>query len=613
MLDARPQLQTHRRQRVLGGLAATALLLAGGLLGIACSGDTAPTPPPSTHDWSEGPARLVVDTPTHTDAFATLADQITLTGTSWGKVDRVELRVNGASPVKLASGGGEWSVDIPLAVGRTTLEVTAHGPAAPRTKTITALRTEFADFRSAVRVTPQEIVARSRTDVVVSAAIDGAPEAVTLVRLDLVPWGEGERIQTPIGELRDDGAGADLIADDGLFTGAVTIEEPSADVLLLLAVEVTMPGHPPESSPEVQVQVVEPWTPEEMLDAEGVSNLGYQVFRASFDGSEGTRDAAIEAAALALEADPRVLGVARGQHMLSVELASGDSIGLMFRPDDMMGGGSPIDCVHALRLAPFEWRFSSFYPHTAPETLQNGLNQCTTPYELRNKVTQETNGTVNIGVGVPDFEAIDGLDLLLLDSHGLEYTDPSGTDPTVDTIVVPVKWCGAHDPINGTPPSCFPLSPEELKILNSLTRTTPPKAYGYVLEEPGKMVQPGQPSEPMQRYIGLLLTPEFFRRLPLKEQTIVFASACESFMNGTLAEAFLNNGAGAYFGYDKSVKISFAARQSNVWTKCMTLRGSTPGDCYTGEHLDTETDTMGIGAKLLMMERNGGAGRILCN
>ncbi|WLR50673.1 Ig-like domain-containing protein [Bacillus tianshenii] len=64
------------------------------------------------------------------------------------------------------------------------------------------------------------------------------------------------------------------------------------------------------------------------------------------------------------------------------------------------------------------------------------------------------------------------------------------------------------------------------------------------------------------------------------DDTVIVNSSCESTMSDSLWNAFSEKGAGAYYGYDKSVTSKFAYEQSIRLVELLVNEGKTTGDAY---------------------------------
>jgi hypothetical protein len=412
-------------------------------------------------------------------------------------------------------------------------------------------------FLNQLVVTPDGIFVGESSTVVAEVALqrDSATtvRSVTLLKVD----GTAE---TELATLVDDATGGDAVANDNIYTASVSLNESSVGLLTVKAkVEAVQGGREFSTDSEIQTIAVM----ERLTDAEWDIILGTpDAAKAFYDSSAGTDEEKMAATAAFVETLDGIAkaGGSEHGHGIWIVYESGVLGGVIFNQEDdsvTHKGGVPrpgrsrpqsvaafesapdentIQSKSALYLGPYLWQFGEDDDfHGAWAKIQQSI--CP-KFDLK-EVTNFSKG--DQGVTPEDFKTLSRYGLIVISTHGdtwfnglfslwtdlfgEEADDVARINPFTDDESVVVMSTGFK--------------------LNDSNRTT----YENDLQQHRLVVGVSD---------TLLVTPAFIAEYNGSfPNSIVYLGSCRSLFNDSMANVFLDNGAGSVLGFSDYVLTTY--------------------------------------------------------
>lgn len=329
---------------------------------------------------------------------------------------------------------------------------------------------------------------------------DDSPEALSLIRVDPV---SGDR--TNVGDLHDDGTGGDSLAGDGIFEADVLLMESTPGDFPLV-IKVVSAGRTSYSS-QLTLHVRAETPAETMLAIDQIYTEAATRFDAALQATNVSGE--LQALIAWLLGKSEVAGASLQGTQVDIVFADGSTRSLLDFAPGMRGGSvaAVTDC-----FAPF---ISQFAPYDE------------TPY------IHSLMGTLPGGRVFLQNDSVDVESMKDMSTFGVVYASTHG-------------------------------STDSKGVTRIVTRERPSfskdygKYYWDLLLNRLHVVAVRVNSSVVSYYA---VTPSFVRKYNARfPNSIVVMSACESAKTDSMARAFLDKGAGSYFGYSKSVDSRFADR-----------------------------------------------------
>jgi hypothetical protein len=379
----------------------------------------------------------------------------------------------------------------------------------------------------------RETTVRAVATLTPGAALDDG--SATLVRVDSSLAPSGAAICT----LADDGlaSSGDDAAGDGLFGCLATFNEPAPTHVRLL-VQATV-GGAPVLSPAATLDVVTPLTDDEI----NVGIAGQEMAGSAWDESLAALGDTRKARKAAVARIEKIPGVAEAaitpDDSIWIRYDSGVQGGLNLDPPGTPGSGPEPGSVAATRSGAVRPATRAMRPAlpTVPPRIGNAKVLVWDPWASETRFEPDVLQTFRNST-CPQFE------LTYLKNEQCTI-DSIKTFPSYGTVVILTHGAVLPD-----------------KVVAFMTReqaTTYSTWFTYAedLKLGRLLVYNGQRSPEKKGY--LVVRPAFIAGVPGRfPASFVFAGACFSAANGTMADAFLNKGARAYLGMSQKTYARFS-------------------------------------------------------
>jgi len=349
---------------------------------------------------------------------------------------------------------------------------------------------------------PDGIFINEPTLVTVTVQLGADPELI-LTEVYLLRVDEQGNVIANLGRLYDDGTHGDELPGDGIFTTQYEfVENNTGEIRLKVSANYSAP--PTIGYSEVfAIDVVEPISEEDYLAAINMPATVEQQYNELVNqyGEEEARNKTVEW----LKQQPNIatVGISENGYGIWWVFDSGILGGLMLTPGDQKGS---IGSKKAIDLSPYYDQFS-------PEDDYDGAFA-----ELKKSECPKftTKAFLNASVSVEQFKNLSDYGVIIISSHG-------------DT------W----------------FSPPKVAIITSTKADAENiKKYAIDLKKHRLVISNGG---------HLAILPDFIKHYNKNfPNSLVYISACRSFYNSTMADAFLSKGAKVYFGYTDYVQVSYA-------------------------------------------------------
>jgi hypothetical protein len=385
----------------------------------------------------------------------------------------------------------------------------------------------------APKATPGGLFRGETTTVTVTAqvAADPAliPTSVTLTRR--YPSGQ----VVVLGAMYDDGTHSDALAGDNIFTTQVPLSEASASEVDLV-VTAAYRNQVRRVSSAVTVLPVGPNISDQQLQTEqDIQAQGAQYF----DTLQSREDDNHARAGLVqyLKGLPGVAnaGIAIDGMTVWIKFTSGLDATIDTSPPGTEGGVSPTPFVHPMAYGAL---FSCFQDDATSEISALYSSFCS---GTKSTLTDDA-------VTVDAFKSISGSGIIYINAHG-------DVDTNGDVIITTGEQVTA---------ASLSVHRLDLCVLHTIERHTPHTPCA------------GQ----TKANCYWAIRPSFIRRYCSFPQSIVYAGACKSAFNNSMANAFFDSGAKTYFGFDWVVRTTFDHQTADTLFNSLLSQNRTTQEAY---------------------------------
>lgn len=412
-------------------------------------------------------------------------------------------------------------------------------------------------FLNQLTLTPDGIFVGESSTVMAEVALQRDPattvRSVTLLKLN----GTAE---TELATLADDATGGDAVANDNIYTASVSLNESSVALLTVKArVDATQGGGQFTVDTETQTIAVMG----RLTDAEWDVILGTpDAAKAFYDSAAGTDDEKMTATAAFVEMLDGVAmaGVSEHGHGIWIVYDSGVLGGAIFNQEDdsvTHKGGTPrpgrfrppvaafeaapdentVQSKSALYLGPYLWQFGDDDDyHGAWRQITSSL--C--PKFDTKEVANFSKG--DQGVTPEDFKTLSRYGLIVISTHGDTWFNGLFT-----------LWTDLFGSEADEAAEINPFTDDESVVV---------MATGFKLTDENRTTHESDLQQ-HRLVVGvsdsLLVTPAFIAEYNGSfPNSIVFLGSCRSLFNDSMANVFLENGAGSILGFSDYVLASYS-------------------------------------------------------
>jgi hypothetical protein len=437
------------------------------------------------------------------------------------------------------------------------------------------------------QASPDVIFTGTNSQILVTAVVKPdpnlIPNSVTVIRLDTTT-------NTLLGRLYDDGTHGDELAGDNTYSTVLPLRGNATSGQITFAVTAAYQSDLKRVwSQTFGVVVVKQPSNRELEQINQTQHKGAQDFLAKRRalGDEAARTSVL--ADLRKQPNVREAGIASDGHTIWIRYANGLEAMILTGPPNSRGGsGAPL---------PFERRTNLF---TLP--VANG-NSC----ECNGNSTQTKVKPIVLGPFFDQFSPADESDEIAkllsttcLEGSGGQVRAIKNTAVNVDTMKNLYQYNVIYAATHGGPDSH-----NQVTIATREKTTLASQIWRFPDWFMGRIV--AMTTHDGETYWAI--NPKFVEYYAKGRfnKSIVFLSACLTFgddgHNQTLANAFKNNGASVYLGWQESVSSGFAYDTGIAFFKKLTDIKLVPGQRDIGHAFDSinpKTETIGNHATLMM-------------
>lgn len=491
--------------------------------------------PGATQLATPAQSTIAIASPASGEIFVTTANKITLRGIATKVTGPVQVRV-GAGATVTAEGSDTWTArDVAVPEGTTRIDVSS-GTA---TDGLTVVRTRQLGFTEPASFAPNAVVVGKKTTSIVRVPLDPAStvdrKSLRVVRV------EGSQAKE-VATLRDDGAGGDERAGDGVFGATVELDERTIGRTTFAVAGKGPAGE--ERALAVIVDVVAPIARKDVANARTLLASLDEIYRKTSSVNEVlTRIRASE--------DVVEHALVDGGDQISISLhLKGDVPALWTTPAREGTKGGVTGNTKGFFASP---NMADFGATDEGPALEQAFSANTCPqWSTGPGLLTNAALTVELLRTVPDYGAIH------ISSHGNTWAGRKVGNGDGSTCIGQECETG-HSWYNG---------PGTEVILFLAKNTVASGASPADTSDPySAELQTGR----MGIYdTSYFVTPKFFSSLPKRfpNSAVVF-SICRGSYNATMGDALIRKGAGVYLGYTEYVGSGFAQQTTSAIWGCL--------------------------------------------
>ncbi|WP_248929563.1 S-layer homology domain-containing protein [Paenibacillus hamazuiensis] len=385
------------------------------------------------------------------------------------------------------------------------------------------------------------IYAAEESDVIFRVTLDGAET----VNASVYKVDDNGNAISMITSLYDDGsiAHGDSLKEDGIYSGKATLNESAEGYIRLRAFTGDVP-----SSAVFKLSVISHFTDEQLAKAESIAN-DTQAKLDQMIGQYGDSQKAKEETVtwLQTQAEVQSAGISGTGGSIWYVLNSGILGGISSAPENTKALGSTEPDAAAVQLMAANAFSLTAKNQTAASVGSKrvavispfaGKLASSTVYDaVYDKFVQSSYPFVaerikDSAAGVNFFKGLKNYGVVVLDTHGDTFYDEKVLEALHNKFGIDFPYAG----------------PQAIFLTGEKATTENKKTYELDLKKGRLAIISGY----------YAITPSFITRYnDLMPDTIVFNGSCRSLYNNSMADAFINNGAGTYYGYTDYVKLTY--------------------------------------------------------